>query len=362
MNFHRCFYKSNFENPNSFLEKRGMAMKISKVISAIDSHTAGEPARIITAGLPKIPGKTMAEKKEYLIENHDNLRTALMHEPRGHNDMFGAYLMPPTVEEADFGIIFMDSGGYLNMCGHNTIAAVTVAIETGMVECWEEKIKKIVLETPAGLVFATAYLGEGEKVKEVSFENVESFLYKENQKIEIPELGEITFDISFGGSFFVIVHAKELGLKIIPENSSKLSKFGMKILTVVNKEIKIQHPILKHIKTVDLVEIYDEPTHPEATYKNVVIFGDGQVDRSPCGTGTSAKMATLHAKGRLKKGSSFVYESILGTLFKGKVLRETKVGEYAAVIPEVTGSAYITALTSFLIDPEDPLKDGFKLR
>ncbi|WP_084786885.1 proline racemase family protein [Bacillus tuaregi] len=337
---------------------------VTRMVTAIDSHTAGEAARIVTGGLPNIPGATMADKRQYLIDYQDHLRTALMHEPRGHNEMFGAFLTPPVHPEADFGIIFMDGGGYLNMCGHNTIAAVTAAIETGMVETSaDQRTAQVVLDTAAGLVRATAYIKGGNKVKEVSFKNVPSFLYKRDQKLWIPELDrEITFDISFGGSFFVIISAKELGLGVVPENASKLTELGMNILQRVNDSIEIQHPTLEHIKTADLIEIFDDPTHPEATYKNVVIFGQGQVDRSPCGTGTSAKMATLHARGELAIDEPFVYESILGTLFKGRVVEETIIGEQAAIIPEVTGSAYITGYNTFLIDPDDPLKYGFTLK
>lgn len=339
-------------------------MKLSKMISAIDSHTAGEAARIITGGIPNIPGDTIANKRQYLMDHQDHLRTALMHEPRGHNDMFGAFITEPTEKDADFGIIFMDGGGYLNMCGHNTIAAVTVAIETGMVE--PEVINQtasITLDTAAGLVHAIAKVDdEGEKVEEVSFKNVPSFLYKENQTLTVEGVGTVTFDISFGGSFFVIIHAKEFGLHVLPENASKLTELGLKVLQAVNNEIAIQHPLLPHIQTADLIEIYDEPTHPEATYKNVVIFGEGQVDRSPCGTGTSAKLAALYAKGQIGINEPFVYESILGTLFKGRVVEETTAGEFSAIIPEVTGSAYITGFNSFLIDSEDPLRNGFILK
>lgn len=338
-------------------------MKIVKMISAIDTHTAGEAARLITGGIPKFPGKTMAEKKQYLIDHSDHLRTALMHEPRGHNEMFGAFILEPTVEEADFGIIFMDAGGYLNMCGHNTIAAVTAAVETGMVESEEGATEtKVVLETPAGIVNAVAHHGTEGSVEEVSFDNVEAFLYKEDQTIELDGIGTITFDISFGGSFFAILKSSEVGLKIEPQNASKFSEIGIRLRDAINEQIEIQHPTMDHIKTVDLVEFYDEATHPEATYKNVVVFGDGQVDRSPCGTGTSAKLATLYAKGELKIDEPFVYESILGTLFKGKVVREAKVADFDAVIPNVSGSAYITGFNNFLIDPEDPLKYGFVLQ
>jgi len=334
-----------------------------KVFSVIDSHTAGEPTRVIVDGFPDIPGTTMAEKKEYIVKHYDDYRTALMFEPRGHNEMFGAVILPPTVDGADLGLIFMDGGGYLNMCGHNAIAAVTIAFEVGLVKRkGQGEMEIIVLETPAGLVKAGAYFDDcGKRVKEVSFNNVKSFLYKENQKIDLLGIGEITFDISFGGSFFVIIHASELGLKIIPDNARLLTKLGMKIRDAVNEQIKVQHPTLSHIKTVDLVEIYDDPTHPDADYKNVVIFGDGQLDRSPCGTGTSAKMATLHAKGELKLGDKFVYESILGTLFTGVIWEETEVDGITAIVPEITGSSYITGFTNFVVDPNDPVKHGFKL-
>ncbi|NLY77048.1 MAG: proline racemase [Tissierellia bacterium] len=335
-------------------------MKFSRYIHAIDSHTQGEPTRVVIGGVPNIPGKSLPEKKAYLEEHMDYLRTAIMHEPRGHNDMFGSILTQPVSDEADIGIIFMDGGGYLNMCGHGTIGAATIAVETGMVPM-KEPVTELTLEAPAGLIRAKVAVENG-KVKEVTFQNVPAFLYKEGVKINVPEIGEITLDISFGGSFFAIVDAKQLGMEIVPENATKLKDIGLKIRDIVNKEVEIQHPTLAHIKTVDLVEIYDEPTHPEATYKNVVVFGEGQVDRSPCGTGTSAKMATLHAKGELKEGEPFVYESIIGTLFRGRIVGTTKVGDYDAVIPEISASAYITGFNTFVIDEDDPMKHGFTLK
>jgi len=335
-------------------------MKFSRYIHAIDSHTMGEPTRVVVGGVPNIPGKTLPEKKAYLEKNMDYLRKAIMHEPRGHNDMFGSILVQPVSDEADIGIIFMDGGGYLNMCGHGTIGASTIAVETGMVPK-VEPYTELTLEAPAGLVKVRATVENG-KVKEITFRNVPAFLYKQDVKINVPEIGEITLDISFGGSFFAIVDAKQLGVKIVPENATKLKDIGLKIRDIVNKEIEIQHPTLEHIKTVDLVEIYDEPTNPEATLKNVVIFGEGQVDRSPCGTGTSAKLATLYAKGKIKEGELFVYESIIGTMFKGRVVGTTKVGDFDAVIPEITGSAYITGFNTFVIDEDDPMKYGFSLK
>ncbi len=294
-------------------------MKAIRSIHAVDSHTMGEPTRVVIGGIPKIPGDSMAEKKTYLETKMDNIRTAIMLEPRGHNDMFGSVITEPIAKDADFGIIFMDSGGYLNMCGHGSIGAMTIAVETGMVEA-VEPITKILMETPAGLINGEVVVESG-KAREVSIVNVPAFSYKEDITIQVPELGEITLDIAFGGSFFAIVSAKQLNMSVEPKNTQQLKEMGLVIRDIVNKEIEVAHPDMPHINTVDLVEIYDDPTHPDAHYKNVVIFGEGNIDRSPCGTGTSAKMALLHSKGKLGLNEEFVYESILGTLFKGQIFR-----------------------------------------
>lgn len=336
-------------------------MKIKKSIHAIDSHTMGEPTRIITSGIPKIPGKTIADKKEYLEKNLDYIRTAVMNEPRGHNDMFGSILMEPVSEEADFGIVFMDGGGYLNMCGHGSIGASTAIVETGMVEVIEP-ITKVVLESPAGLIRADVRVENG-IVKESTITNVPSFLYKSDLRINVPTIGEINLDIAFGGSFFAIVDVTQENLKldICPKNDQIFKEIGVKIRDEVNKSIIVSHPYLSHIKTVDLVEFYGPAKNPQATLQNVVIFGSGQVDRSPCGTGTSAKLATLISKGKLKLNEDFVYESITGTMFTGRALEEVKIGEYNGIIPQITGRAYVTGFNHFIINDEDPLKYGFKL-
>jgi len=334
-------------------------MKFSHVISAVDSHTAGEPTRIITSGLPPILGATMAEKWEYTRRNLDRFRTALMHEPRGHADMFGAILTAPTTPQADFGLLFMDGGGYLTMCGHGTIGAATVLVETGVVPAQEPETV-ITFDTPAGLVEAHVVV-EGERVKEVWLENVPSFLYAADVKINVPGLGQVVVDISFGGNFFALVSAEPLGLSVEPAHLATLIDFGLRIRAAANEQISVQHPTEKHISCIELVEFTDRPAHPEANARNVVIFGAGAVDRSPCGTGTSAKMATLFGKGELGLGQPFVHESILGTLFRGELLRTTQVGNFTAVVPKVAGNAYITGLQQFVIDPNDPLKYGFVL-
>lgn len=336
-------------------------MAIKKSIHAIDSHTVGEPTRIITSGIPKIPGRTMAEKKQYLERNLDYIRTAVMNEPRGHNDMFGSILMEPVSDKANFGIVFMDGGGYLNMCGHGSIGAASAIVETGMVDV-VEPVTKVVLEAPAGLIEAEVRV-ENDTVKEATITNVPSFLYKSDVQVYVPTVGMITLDIAFGGSFFAIVNVAQdsINLDICVENAHEIKELGMKIRDEINKSITVAHPYLTHIKTVDLVEFYGPAKNPKATMQNVVVFGAGQIDRSPCGTGTSAKLATLVAKGKLKLNEEFVYESITGTMFTGKAIEKVKIGEFDGIIPQITGRAYVTGFNHFIINDEDPLKYGFKL-
>jgi len=335
-------------------------MRATKIIQTVESHTMGEPTRIVIGGLPKIPGKTMPDKMEYLEKNMDYLRTMLMLEPRGHNDMFGAILTEPASEEADFGVIFMDGGGYLNMCGHGSIGASTCAVEMGIVPM-TEPYTNVVMEAPAGTIKARVKVENGKAI-ESSIVNVAAFLYKQDVVVDVPEVGKVTMDISFGGSFFALVKASDLNLELEPSNAAKLNDIGMKIIHAVNEQVEIQHPVLKHIKTVDLCEFYGPGKSPDADVQNVVVFGQGQVDRSPCGTGTSAKLADLYAKGELKVGDSIVNESIICTKFTGKILSEAKVGEFNAIIPEITGSAYITGFSQYIVDPDDPVKYGFILK
>lgn len=319
----------------------------------------GEPTRIVIGGIPPISKDTMAKKKEYLENNLDHIRTALMHEPRGHSDMFGAIITAPTIDEADLGVVFMDGGGYLNMCGHGSIGTAAVAVETGMVEP-KEPYTEVKMEAPAGLITAKVRVDDG-RAKEVTMTNVKSFLYKEDVEIEVPKLGTITLDISFGGSFFAIVDSNQLGVKVEPSNADKLIDLGISIREKINDNLEISHPTKEYINTVDLVEIYDEPSSSDADKRNAVVFGQGQLDRSPCGTGTSAKLATLYAKEEIGLKEEFVYESIIGTKFKGEIIKEAKVGEFDAIVPQITGSAYITGFSDFVIDPEDVLNKGFCL-
>ena len=328
-------------------------------LHAVDAHTVGEFCRVIIDGFPEPQGNTMIEKKKWMETHYDHLRTSLMFEPRGHHDMFGAFLCEPVNPEADFGVLFMDTGGYLNMCGHCTIGSVTVALEAGLIEAHEGE-NQVVLEAPAGLIRTTALVKDG-KVEHVTLTNVPAFVYKENISVTVD--GQvIPLTISFGGSFFALVDSTKLNVgEICPKNVVKYQELGMKILDAVNKEHPVKHPLLD-IDTVDLVEFYGPTPNPDkATMRNVVIFGDAMADRSPCGTGTSAKLATLHHWGEIEVGEEFIYESFIGTLFKGVIKETTKVADFDAVIPQITGSTYLTGTATYLIDPTDPLKYGFEV-
>ena len=325
----------------------------------VDTHTMGEPTRIIVDGLPSIKGNTMMEKKKYLEANLDYIRTMAMHEPRGHRNMFGAIITEPVHKVAQMGVIFMDGGGYLNMCCHGSMGVATMLVENGYVKV-TEPITYILLDAPAGLIEAKVKVKNGKAVED-SITNVPSFLYKRNIEIELPDIGKIHMDISFGGSFFALVNGQDIGVNVSVDNIDKLVKYGLTIRDIVNEQIPIIHPTNPFIDKVDLVEIYDKPSSKDADLKNVVIFGSGQVDRSPCGTGTSAKLATLYGKGLLKSNEPFIYESITGTKYIGKIIEETKVGDYDAIVPEITGRAFITAYGHLVANEEDSFKYGFVL-
>ena len=326
-------------------------------LQVVDAHTSGEFCRMVIGGFPEPEGNTMIEKKKWMEENYDHVRTALMFEPRGHHDMFGAFICEPVNKEAQFGVLFMDTGGYLNMCGHCTIGAVTVAIEAGLVESHEGE-NDVVMEAPAGIIRTKAIVKDG-KVESVTLTNVPAFVYLENQKVVV-DGKEITFTISFGGSFFALVDTTQLDIgEINAKTVPTYTELGMKMMEIINKEIPVKHPLLD-ITTVDLVEFYGPTPNPDkADLRNVVIFGEAQADRSPCGTGTSAKLATLKKWGEIEVGQKFRYESFMGSLFVGEIKELTKVADYDAVVPMITGSCYLTGVGTYLIDPTDNLKYGF---
>ncbi len=324
---------------------------------AVDSHTLGQFTRVVTSGFPTIEGNTMIEKKKFLEDHCQDLRTALMHEPRGHADMFGSILMEPVHEEADFGVVYMDTGEYLNMCGHGTMGTATVCVEAGFVEA-KEPFTDVVLDAPAGII-RTRVKVEGKKAKEVTITNVPSFVYKENLPLHVAGK-DIVVDIVFAGNFFALVNADQFDFEIGAQNVSKFSKVGVEILNTIKETFPVKHPELD-ITVVDHCEFYTKCPHEGADICNTVIFGAGQCDRSPCGTGTSSMLVKLHHEGKLKVGDSIVTESVIGSHFTGRIAEETSVGDFKAIVPQITGSAYVTGVSTYLIDPEDPLKYGFQL-
>jgi len=326
-------------------------------VTTIDAHAAGEPLRVITGGLPPIPGDTILAKRRYARERLDHLRRALMFEPRGHADMYGCILIESVTPDGDLGVLFMHNEGYSTMCGHGVIALVTVLLETGILE----RREVIRLDTPAGRVTARANF-DGQRVRSVAFENVPSFAYRLDQSVDVPGIGEVRYDVGFGGAFYAYCKAEDLGVRIVPEEFRKLIEIGIAVKSAVMDSLEIRHPFEEDLGFLYGTVIDSKPCSEGANSRNVCIFAEGEVDRSPTGTGVSGRVALEHAKGRLGSGEPFVIESLIGTRFTGRVVRETTFGEYAAVIPEVEGSAYITGRHEFLIAPNDPLKDGFILR
>ncbi len=329
-------------------------------ITVIDAHTAGEPLRVITGGLPSIPGDTILAKRRYAMENLDQIRTALMWEPRGHADMYGCIPTEPVTDDGHLGVLFLHNDGFSSMCGHGIIGLVTVALDTGLIEIDSDE-PLVRIDTPAGRVTARAFLQEG-RVKEVSFRNVPSFLLISDHEIDLPGIGTIRYDVAFGGAFYAFCSAEQLGLQLLPDHYSELIAAGRLIKEAVSASEQIAHPFEDDLSFLYGTIFISDPHDPGNHSRNVCVFADGEVDRSPTGTGVSARAAIHHARGELAAGVAFRVESILGTCFTGRVVESTQFGPYEAVIPEVTGSAYICGRNELLIDPDDPLKQGFLLR
>ena len=329
-------------------------------ITTIDAHTAGEPLRVITGGVPDIPGETILAKRQYAREHLDQLRRALMLEPRGHADMYGCILTPPVTPDGDVGVLFLHNEGFSTMCGHGIIGLVKVGLECGLLEVKGEK-PVVRIDTPAGRVTATAHLVGG-RVERVSFRNVPSFLLARDLEVEVPGLGRIRCDVAFGGAFYAYVNAADVDVNIAPQNHATIIDVCMRIKHAVMDSYKIVHPDgdagLNFLYGTILVQPLAGPVHS----RNVCVFADGEVDRSPTGTGVSGRAAIHHARGELPVGETITIESLIGTRFDVQVVEATAVGACPAVIPEVTGAAYITGRHEFLIDPDDPLREGVLLR
>ena len=331
-----------------------------KVLKTIDLHTAGEPLRVFIDGLPEIKGNTILEKRKYFRDNYDYIRTGTMWEPRGHADMYGAIITEPVTPDGDFGVFFLHNEGYSTMCGHAIIALTTLCINTGMIKK-ESSDPVINIETPAGRITANAKMENGE-VKEVSFLNVPSFVLKQDQLIDIPGIGKVNYDIAYGGAFYAFCKTKDLNIELCEKNYSQLIDLGRKIKNSIKSQLEIKHPFEEELGFLYGTIITGPPHNPSNHSRNVCVFADGELDRSPTGTGVSARAAIHYSKNELLPGQSITIESILGTCFNVKIIEITKFGPYTAIIPEVTGSAYITGRNNFYFDPEDPLKKGFILR
>jgi trans-L-3-hydroxyproline dehydratase len=327
-------------------------------VQTLEMHTGGEPLRIFLAGLPELPGKTILEKRAYFRDHHDRIRTGILWEPRGHADMYAAILTDPTKEGADFGVFFLHNEGYSSMCGHAIIALTTLAYETGLVS--RDK-PEIVIEAPAGEIIAFPHF-RGGKLESVSFHNVPSFVYLNKREIHIDGIGKLKFDIAYGGAFYAIVEAGEIGLELTIAEAGRCIDLGRRIKQSIMQAFEIKHPAEDELGFLYGTIFTGKAQDPANHSRNVCIFADGELDRSATGTGVSARAALHHARNELAMDQKISIESILGTTMDVMVKKEIQYGPYRAVIPEVTGKAHITGKSTFYFDPDDPLKEGFIIR
>lgn len=329
-------------------------------ITAIDAHTGGEPLRIFAGGYPPLQGNTILEKRRYAKEKLDHLRTATLWEPRGHADMYGCIITEPVTKDGDCGLIFTHNEGYSSMCGHGIIAVTKVGLEAGLIAGGKNK-EQIKFDTPAGRVTAYPHW-EGDRVKEVSFFNVPSFVYALNLSVEVPWLGNVAFDLAFGGAFYAFVNAESVGVELNPSGFRRLIELGTSIKKAVIENHPVKHPFEEDLSFLYGVIFIGQAQDPRHHSRNICVFADGEVDRCPTGTGVSARTALHHARGELKPAESITIESIIGSCFKAEISEVTKFGPFDAVIPKVTGSAHICGINTLLLDPDDPLGSGFILR
>lgn len=335
-------------------------MQISRSINTVEVHTGGEAFRIVTSGLPRLPGKSIVEKRAWLLENADNIRQALMYEPRGHADMYGGYLTEPVSPNADFGIIFLHNEGYSDHCGHGTIALATAAVELGWVERTEPETR-VGIDAPCGFIEAFVKW-DGQHANGVRFINVPSFLYKRDVTVHTPTYGEVKGDISYGGAFYFYTSGVPHGLEIREHSIEQLKQFGAEVKQAANKAFKVEHPYIPEINHIYGTIIDGAPRHEGSTQANCCVFADREVDRSPTGSGTAGRIAQLYQRGQIAKGEVLVNESVIGSVFSAKVIEETTCGEYPAIIPEVSGNAYIVGFCNWIIDERDPQSYGFLVR
>ena len=330
-------------------------MNHALTVAAVDSHTEGMPTRVVTAGVGPLPGETMLERKLRFEAERDDLRLLLMREPRGHAAMSGAILQPPTRDDADWGVLFIEVSGCLPMCGHGTIGVATVLVETGMVAVSEPETV-VRLDTPAGLIEARVDVRD-RRARAVTIRNVPAFLHARDRTVEVDGLGTVAYDMAFGGYFYAIVDAASVGLEVDPGRADELIEAGRGVMAAVERPV---HPDDERIAGCRHV-IFTAPGRDGADARGATSIHPGWLDRSPCGTGTSARMAQLHARGELGLGEPFRHESVIGTRFTGRLVAEAEVGGRPAVVPEITGRAWITGMGQYVLDAEDPFPAGFAL-
>lgn len=331
-----------------------------KTFFCIDAHTCGNPVRVVAGGGPNLIGSNMSEKRQHFLSTFDWIRKGLMFEPRGHDMMSGSILFPPHNPDNDVAILFIETSGCLPMCGHGTIGTITIAIEEGLITPKTPGIIK--MEAPAGLV-EIAYQQSGKKVDWVKLVNVKSYLAAENLSIDCPELGEITFDVAYGGNYYAIVDPQKNFSGVHHFSASKLIQFSQVVRDRINKKYAdtFIHPEDATIKDVSHMLWTGDPIDPTSSGRNAVFYGDKAIDRSPCGTGTSARIAQLHAKGKLKKGDDFIHESFIGSKFIGRIEEETILDGKKAIIPSIQGWAQVTGYNTIIIDDDDPYAHGFQV-
>ena len=332
-------------------------MRSKLLFSAVDSHTEGMPTRVITGGFKPIPGETMNDKRLYFQKNLDHLRQLLMTEPRGHGAMSGTILMPPTRDDCDFGVLYIEVSGLLPMCGHGTIGTATVLVETGMVEV-QEPVTTIRLDTPAGLVVARVAVKDGH-AESVTIENVPSYVDRLDKTVDVPGYGEVPYSLAFGGNFYAMVELDDVNLEFDRKNQQEILKTGLAIMDAINDTDAPQHPTIEGLDHVHHVEFIAPGSDAKLSRHAMAIY-PGWFDRSPCGTGTSARMAELWGRGELELDTDFINESFIGSRFTGRLIKETKVGDYDAVIPLITGRAWVTGIGQYMLDPTDPFPAGFQ--
>jgi len=344
-------------------------MRLSRMIHAVDLHCCGEPGRVIVGGVLDVPGRSVFEKMRYLETEGDDLRKRMLREPRGYPASNCNLVVPSTRPEAAAGFVIMEQVEYPVMSGTNTICVTTALIETGMVPS-REPVTELTLESPAGLIHVRAEV-RGGKVKRVTFENVPAFAVHLDREIDVPELGRVRVDVAWGGMFYVIADAERLGIPLTPEAGGEIARAGEMIKVAAREQLPVEHPEHPEFPGITIGQLSGPPRTPGGTARNAVIVstGDldwkrpstwtGAIDRSPCGTGTCARMAALFAKGQLGLDEDFHHEGILDTVFTGRLIRETRVGDFKAAVPTISGTAWITGFAQYVVDPEDPFPNGF---